>query len=130
MLIPSDAENYGFELDEDVILTLHPNKIEITLEEKKETYYSRISRYTIKDGALIPIWNNSNKSTRFEELDHLCQRGNGGWDMKLYYDHQEDRYIIFVCRNDQGATWFGHYLTEEQYKLLKNEKISPWDIGY
>jgi hypothetical protein len=130
ILIPSDAEDYGFYLDSNVILTLKPNKIEIILEEEKETYYSRISRYTKKEGVLIPEWNNSNKSTRFEELEHLVDKNPNGWDMKLYYDHRDKQYIMFVCGNDQNSYWFGHYVSEKQFKLLKNDKMSPWEIGY
>jgi len=130
VIIPADAKNFGFDFDQEVTMKMTNNKILIELAEKKNTYYSRISSFKSRGPDLIPNFNSSNKSARFEELDHFTERGPGGWDLKLYYDHNEQRYLMFACGNNVKDRWWGNYITEKEFSQLKEGAINPFHLRY
>lgn len=126
--LPKEAKEFGFELGSEVVLKLENNKIIIELQEKKEEYYSRMKGFYKDQNVYRPTWNDTNKSTRFEEIQHITKREVGGYDLKLYYDHKEDMYMAFICGNNQGSHWFGHYIIEEDFNKLSQETCNAWEI--
>lgn len=127
VLFPSKVKHFGFIINTSVKLKIEENKITIIPEEKKE-YYSRIKGFLLDESTLIPKWNDRNKSYRFEELKHLIKEGIKGYDLRIYFDHEEDKYIAFVCGNSSKDKWFGNYITEKEYHVLLKEESKPFDI--
>jgi virulence-associated protein VagC len=119
VLIPSEAKNFGFDYDDEIKITLDNNKILITPVKKKTMYYSRIKGFYRDNAYLFPIWNDTNKSTRFEELDHKFKEGPGGYDRKLYYDHKDREYLLFSCGDYATDKWWGTYISEEDFNALR-----------
>ena len=123
-----NLETYGFDSDEEVEIEIKSNEIVITPVEKKKVYYSRIKGWYYEEECIRLSWNKTNESARFEELEHITVEGTGGYDMKLYYDHKVNEYLMFDVDNWQGSHWHGHIITPDEYNKLSNGDLIPFDL--